>query len=99
MELQDFLLRVKDLDEAHLRLKLHELIRENHHYQILDDHNQELIMELVMKYRDKWRHGVGISQQTIDTEYHNLYENRRELDLLENDLEVIKEVLMFFKQQ
>lgn len=99
MELQDFLLRVKDLDEAHLRLKLHDLIRENYHYQILNDSNQELVMKLVMEHRDKWRHGVGISQQTIDKEYHHLYENRRELDLLENDLEVIKEVLMFFKQK
>lgn len=99
MELQDFLLRVKDLDESHLRLKLHDLIREKSKYKILDTNNQELIMDIVMEHRDKWRHGLGISQQKIDKEYHNLYENRSELGLLENDLEVMKEVLMFFKQK
>jgi CYTH domain-containing protein len=98
MELQDFLLRVKDLDEPHLVLKLHNLIRENYHYKILSPANQDLIMQLVMKHRDKWRHGIGISQQTIDEEYHHLYENRSELDLQENDLKIMKEVLMFFKR-
>ena len=98
MELQDFLLRVKDLDESHLVLKLHDLIRENYHYKILSPGNQDLIMQIVMKYRDKWRRGIGISQRTIDEEYHNLYENRSELDLKENDLKIMKEVLMFFKR-
>lgn len=98
MELQDFLLRVKDLDESRLRLKLHDLIRQNYDYRILNTRNQELIMDLVMEHRDKWRKGQGISSQTIDKEYRNLYENRSELDLKENDLKVMKEVLLFFKR-
>jgi CYTH domain-containing protein len=98
MELQDFLLHVKDLDESHLRLKLHDLIRQNYDYKILNTNNQELIMDLVMEHRDKWRKGQGISHQTIEKEYHNLYENRSELGLLENDLRVMKDVLTFFKR-
>lgn len=98
MELSDFLLRVKDLDEKHLRFKLHDLIRENYSYKILSTENQEFLLDLVMKHRDKWRHGLGISQQTINEEYWHIYQNRSELHLLENDLKVIKEVLTFFKK-
>lgn len=98
MELQDFLLRVKDLDEEHLRLKLHDLIRQNYDFKILSDKNQEFILDLVMKYRDKWRHGIGLSQSQIDKEYRYIKDNRSELDLRDNDLEVIKEILLFFKK-
>lgn len=98
MELNDFLLRVKDLDEKHLRLKLHDLIRHNYSYRILNIKNQEFVLDLVMKYRNKWRRGIGISQQSIDREYREIYKNRSELDLKANDLSIIKEVLMFFKR-
>lgn len=98
MELQDFLLRVKDLDEDGLRLKLHDLIRHNYDLRILSKKNQEFILDLVMKHRDKWRHGLGLSQEQIDKEYRYIKENRSQLDLRENDLEVIKEILTFFKK-
>jgi hypothetical protein len=98
MELNDFLLHVKDLDENHLRLKLHDLVRQNYDYKVLDPKNQEFILDLVMKHREKFRHGLGISQRSIDEEYRHIHENRHELNLLDNDLRVVKDVLTFFKK-
>jgi hypothetical protein len=98
MDLKDLMEKADSLTEREFEIKLNELVRENYKYKNLSSDNREIVLDLVKKYKDKVRRGVGISEYTLRLDTHNLYEKRLKLNLTENDLEDIKEILEEFRK-
>lgn len=98
MDLKDFLKDINDQPSYIIERKLDELIRKNYHFKNLNISNKELVLSLVKKYKEKFRHGRGISQYTINRDMYQLYRKRLKLDLTELDRKHIRQVLESFKK-
>lgn len=96
MDIQDLMDDFKNLRDFEFERRLNKLIRENYKYKNLDKDNQELIIDLVKKYKPYLRKGIGISSLKIRDEMLRLGKNRLKLNLTENDLDDIKEILKMF---
>ena len=98
MDLEDFLKDINDQPSYIVERKLNELVRKNYHFQHLSEENRELVLDLVKKYKDKIRTGIGVSQYTINKDMYNLYQKRLKLKLTEVDRDHIREILESFKR-
>lgn len=98
MEIKDLIKNAKDLSSYELERKLNELVRENYKYQNLSSDNREIVMDLIKKYKDKVRRGVGVSSFVIRKDIYDLNRKRLKLDLTEEDLDDIREILNEFKK-
>ncbi len=99
MTLQDFLVKVHDrsINHEHLSRAWREMMIHNLAYDNLSAENKNYIIDLIFNHREKLFHNIHLSQSEIDHEYYRVWEKRKTLGLLENDLENIKEVLHSFK--
>ena len=96
MDLNDLMQNAKHLTSYEFERKLNKLVRENYRYRNLDEKNKKIILDLVKKWKDKIRRGVGVSSYTFRNEMHRLYEKRLKLNLTEEDLKDIKEIMSAF---
>lgn len=97
MEIADVLKDFKDQPTYIIERRLNELLRENSRFFNLDERNRKLVFDLIKKYKEDIRKGVGINAEKIHRETYNLYQNRLKYNLTEEDLKDIKEILEFFK--
>jgi hypothetical protein len=99
MTLQDFLVRVHDrgINREHLSRAWREMMLHNLAYDNLTQENKDFIIDLIFAHREKLFRNIHLSQSEIDHEYYRIWEKRKTLGLLENDLENVKEVLQSFK--
>lgn len=97
MTIQDVLKDVKNLTSYQIEQRLDMLMRKNPKFKHLDQKNQDLVLDLIKKYRDKIKSGIGVSGYTLREEHYRLYEKRLQLGLTLIDLKTIKELLEEFK--
>jgi hypothetical protein len=93
MNIQDLVKNAGSLTDYQFEQKLHELVRKNYKFQNLGAANQQLILNLVKKYKDYIRKGLGIPSYSRSQEFYHLNQKRVELGLTEEDLKDIKEIL------
>ncbi|MDD4333441.1 MAG: hypothetical protein PHT51_05000 [Patescibacteria group bacterium] len=93
MDIKDLVKNAGNLTDYQFEQKLHELVRKNYKFQNLGTANQQLILNLVKKYKDYIRRGQGIPSYSRDKEYYHLYQNRTQLGLTEEDVKDIKEIM------
>ncbi len=98
MDLQDFEKDINDEPSYIVERKLNELIRKNYHFEHLSQSNKELVLDLVKKYKEKIRTGIGVSQLVINREMYKLYQNRYKMELTEVDRDHIRDILESFKK-
>lgn len=100
MELEDFLESVKDKDLPSYRLEreLNSLVRQNYRFRNLSSDNKEVVLDLIKKYKEKIRRGLGISEYLINKELYRLHQKRDEDDLTKRDKEQIRMILESFKK-
>jgi hypothetical protein len=98
MELKELAKNAKDLPDWKIEREFDEFfIHNRERFRFLDENNKQLIMDLISKYKEKARHGIQVSAETIRHDTHNLWRRRLELGLRENDLELIREILSSLK--
>ncbi len=97
MSLSDIAQQAKDLTDYQIDQKLDRLFRTNPSLKNLKD-NQDLIFDIIKKYKEKRRRGIKPSDYNIRRDTHRLYEKRLELGLSVNDLDDLRELLGTFKQ-
>jgi len=98
MQLEDFLESVKDMPSYRLERELNSLVRQNYRFKNLSSENREIVLDLVKKYKDKIRRGLGISEYLINKEMYRLHQKRDEDDLTRRDKEQIRMILESFKK-
>lgn len=98
MELKDFLEDVKDEESYIIERKLNDLVRQNYHYKNLNENNREIVLHLVLKYKEKLRKGIGLSQYMINKDMYELHQHRVEKGLTLVDLKNIREIAESFKE-
>lgn len=96
MSLSDIADQAKDMTDFRLDQKLDEFFRKNPSFKNLKG-NQELIFEVIKKYKEKSRRGIGTSDFTVRHDMHRLYKKRLELGLTINDLDDLRDLLETFK--
>ena len=98
MDVQDLFKDIKDITTIELERRIHKLVRENFRYKNLDSSNQEIVFDLIKKYRRYLIERREIPRNNIRDELHKLYLDRVKLNLTEEDLKDIKEILLMFKK-
>ena len=98
MDISDLLKDIKNITSYQFKQRLNQLVRENYRYQNLSEENKKLISDLVEKYEEKIRQGVGITSTIIERELYQLYQKRLKLGLTEEDLKDIREILGMFRK-
>ena len=94
MELKDIFRDSKDMTDREIDRKFDEfLINNRERFRFVDDNNKALIKDLISKYKEKARDGIKVSSSTIRRDTHDIWKNRRELGLRENDLDLIRDLL------
>ena len=96
MDLKDVTKNMTDQTDYRLTQRMEEMMRINPNYKNLDGANQELIMNLIKKYKEKIRHGIKPSGLTIREDKYHLFENRVKLGLTRQDLDQINKLLDSF---
>ncbi|NLZ74847.1 hypothetical protein GX917_03050 [Candidatus Falkowbacteria bacterium] len=89
--------KAKDLTDYEIDQKIDRLFRTNPSLKHLRD-NQDLIFDIIKKYKEKRRRGIKISGRTIRRDTYQLYKNRLSLGLTLNDLDDLRKLLETFKQ-
>ena len=97
MDIKSIFKDAKDLTDYQVEQHFDEFLRKQPSFRHLNQANQDLILDLVHKYKDKVRKGIGVSGYTIRQDSYHLYQNRLKLNLTHQDLETIKDVLESFK--
>jgi hypothetical protein len=98
MQLEDFLESVKDMPSYKLERELNSLVRKNHRFKNLSSDDKEVVLDLIKKYKNKIRLGLGISPYLINREMYRLHQNRHDDDLTKRDKEQIRMILESFKK-
>ncbi len=83
--------------EYRLDQRFDELLRRNPRYRHLDSGDQEIIKDLLDKYKQKKRKGIAISGLAVRRDMYSLYHNRIKLGLTLNDLDDIRDLLTSLK--
>lgn len=96
MSLSDIAQNAKGMSDYRLDQKLAEFFRKNPSFKNLRD-NQELIFDIIKKYKEKSRRGIATSRLTVKRDMYNLYQHRIDLGLSLNDLEDLRDLLASFK--
>jgi hypothetical protein len=73
-----------------------DLLYQSPHYRNLGHDVQQLILGLVKKYKEKFRHGIKPSYSTIKEDKYYFYEHRIKLGLKQMDLDQINDLLDSF---
>lgn len=73
-----------------------EMMYTNPHYKNLSHDNQQLILNLIKKYKENFRRGIKPSFSMVKEDKYHLYENRIKLGLKPVDLEQINDLLDSF---
>ena len=97
MEISDLMKNIKTLTSYQIEQKFDELIRQNYHFNHLDESNRTIVLDLIKNYRDHVVHGIPITSQKIRDDMYNLYEKRLSLKLTQNDLDDIRKFLQAFQ--
>ena len=97
MSLADIAQNAKGMTDFRLDQKLDEFFRKNPSFKNLAD-NQDLIFDVIKKYKEKSRRGIKTSGLTVREDLHRLYEKRLELGLTKNDLDGLRDLLQTFKE-
>lgn len=97
MELKDVAKNLSEQTEYRLDQRLDYLLRKNPKYRHLGKDEQELILDLLDKYKEKKRKGIKISSYSIRRDTYRLYRKRLKMGLSYNDLDKIKELLYSLK--
>ena len=99
MDLKDIARQAKDMPDWKIEREFKEFfIKNKESFRYLDDKNKEVIFGLIDSYKDKARRGVHPSAIDIRRDVHNLWRQRLDLGLRENDLDLIKDILSSFKK-
>lgn len=96
MSLSEIAQNSKDMTAYRLDQKLDEFFRKNPSFKNLRD-NQELIFEIISKYKEKARRGKSISGFTIKRDLYRLYKDRLKLGLSRADLDDLRDLIKSFK--
>jgi len=86
----------KKMTSYRLDQKLDEFFRKNPSFRNLRD-NQDLIFEIISKYKDKSRRRISTSRLTVRRDMYRLYKDRVKLGLTLNDLNDLRDLLASFK--
>ncbi len=98
MQASDLKNNFSNLTSEEFERKFNELVRENSHFRNLDEKNRKVILEILKKYRDRIKSGIGIHYDDIQREMYKLYEDRVKLNFSDLDLKSAKEILEVFKK-
>src|SRR4030042_3221454 len=98
MELEELIQKAKDMPGYLWEREFNSFILHHSQYRNLDEKNKKIVLDLVKKFKPYLIKGIGVSEQTIQRESYNLYQNRIKLGLTEEDLKDIKEILHLFKK-
>lgn len=96
MSLSEIAQKAKGMTEYRLDQKLDEFFRKNPSFKYLAD-NQDLVFDLIKKYKEKSRKGIEISGLSVREDMYHLYQNRLKLDLTKRDLDQLRDLLEDFK--
>ncbi len=83
--------------EYRIDQRMDALMRRNPRYRHLDKDNQDLIKDLLEKYKVKKRKGISISGLSVRRDMYSLYHNRIKLGLTLNDLDDVRDLLTSLK--
>ena len=72
MDMSDVTKDLTDQTAYRIRQRFEEMMRTNPRYKNLDSANQELILNLIEKYKEKMVHGIAPSAYTIREDMYNL---------------------------
>lgn len=97
MDLKDVTKNLTSQTAYRLEQRFDQMMRTNPHYKNLDQENQDLILDLIAKYKAKMIRGIKPSRYVIRKDMYNLYEHRLKLGLTYNDLDQIRDLLLSFK--
>lgn len=97
MDIKDIFKDSKNLTEYQLENSFDRALRLNPSFRYLSQENQDLILDLVTKYKVKLRKGLKISAYNIRQDCYRLHRDRLKLNLTLRDLKAIKEILNAFK--
>lgn len=86
----------KKMTDYRLDQKLDEFFRRNPSFKNLRD-NQELVFDVIKKYKDKSRRGIATSRLTVKRDMYKLYKDRTKLGLSLSDLDDLRDLLSSFK--
>lgn len=93
MNPQDLMKDITHLTGEEFERKLNKFVRENYKYKNLDDGNKKVILDFVKRYRERFRKGMGLSEERFKDEMYEMRKKRSELGLTEEDIKDIKEIL------
>lgn len=96
MSLSEIAQKAKGMTEYRLDQKLDEFFRKNPSFKYLAD-NQDLVFDLIKKYKEKSRKGIAISGLSVREDMYHLYQNRLKFDLTKRDLDQLRDLLEDFK--
>jgi len=97
MNMKDVLKDIENQNSYRVEQRLNEMIRKNPSYRHLNKDNQELVLDLLKKYKTKVRKGIRVSGLTIRRDMYRLHRNRLKFDLTKRDLNSIRKILRSFK--
>lgn len=98
MDLKDVTKDMASQNNYRITQRLDEMMRTNPSYRNLDESNRELVLNTINKYKEKIRHGLKPSRETVREDKYHLYENRLKLGLTHQDLEQMNKLLDSFKE-
>jgi len=96
MSLANIAQDAKGMTSYRLDQKLDEFFRKNPSFKNLRD-NQEIIFDLIHKYKEKSRRGISTSRLTVKRDMYRLYQQRKQLGLSLADLDDLRDLLASFK--
>lgn len=97
MSLQEITKDLGKQTEYRLDQRFDTLLRRNPRYRHLDSGDQQIIKDLLEKYKEKKRKGISISGLSVRRDMYSLYHNRIKLGLTLNDLDDIRDLLTSLK--
>ena len=97
MDIKSLFENSENLTSYQIEQRLDSMVHNHPSFRHLSEGNKHLILDLVHKYKEKIRSGVGVSAYTIREDHYHLYQNRLKLDLTIQDLDTIKDILESFK--
>lgn len=99
MDFKNLFKDAKNLTSYQIEQRLDQALHEHPSFKHLDESNKNLILDMVHKYKEKIRQGVGVSGHTIREDHYHLYQNRIKLGLTSTDLDTMKDLLESFKTE
>jgi len=93
MDMNELMQNVTKLTGDEFEKKFNKLIRENYKYKNLDSGNRQVILDFVKRYKERFREGLGLSEERFKDEMYEMDKKRSELGLTEEDMKDVREIL------